>query len=391
MWATKGKDQEPRTTNQELNVMCKFPKEWAEFDVALSHDWLTGMRGGERVLEILCKGFPEASINTLIHNREVISQTINSHPITTSWLQSIPGVSSHYRSLLPIFPAAIKSMKPPQGDLLISTSHCVAKALRTSPETKHLCYCFTPMRYAWTFYDEYFGDNRIKAAIAKPMLAALRRWDFKASRRVDRFVAISKHVQKRIKTFYGRDSDIVYPPVDTERCTPGETTKGTFDLIVSAMVPYKRIDLAVSAYNKTGYPLKVVGVGGQLDKLRAMAKDNIEFSGWCSDKEVLELYRSCRMLVFPGEEDFGIVPLEVQSCGKPVVAYAKGGALETIQNNVTGIHFDEQNDDSLIDAVEICASKNWDPNVIRTHAESFGIGNFISGIADSIEKCRKTS
>jgi len=364
-----------------------FPEQWSRLNVILSHDWLTGMRGGERVLEILCEGFPKAPIYTLLCNPKVISPIINSHPISTSWLQSIPSVSRRYRSLLPLFPAAVKSMRPPEADLLISASHCVAKALRAQPRTKHLCYCFTPMRYAWTFYEEYFGKNRVKGAVAKPMLAAMRRWDRNASSRVDRFVAISKHVQKRIKAFYGRESDIVYPPVDTVRCTPGEPTAGAFDLVVSAMAPYKRVDLAVSAYSRTGYPLKVVGVGGQLDRLRAMAGDNTEFLGWRSDDEVLDLYRSCRMLIFPGEEDFGIVPLEVQSCGKPVVAYARGGSLETIRKDVTGVFFEEQSEDSLIAAVEKCASTEWNPVAIRAHAEAFGVENFISGIAQSVENC----
>jgi glycosyltransferase involved in cell wall biosynthesis len=244
------------------------------------------------------------------------------------------------------------------------------------------------MRYAWTFYDEYFGKSRIKAMAAKPMLAALRHWDCSTADRVDHFVAISKHVQKRIKKFYDRDSDIVYPPVDTGRCTPSAAPgEGGFDLVVSAMVPYKRIDLAVSAYTKLGYPLKIVGVGGQLEELRCKAGGNIEFLEWQPDSKVLELYRSCRMLIFPGEEDFGIVPLEAQACGRPVVAFRRGGALETIKENISGIFFDEQTPDSLLEAVEKCAAHKWNPAEIRRHAENFSIANFTRGISECMHRC----
>jgi glycosyltransferase involved in cell wall biosynthesis len=365
-----------------------FPDNWPKVNAALCHDWLTGMRGGERVLEILCEGFPDAAIHSLIANHSSVSDTIRKHRIETSWMQHIPGITDHYRSYLPLFPAAIRDLDPGDVDLVVSTSHCVAKSIRTGPRTRHLCYCFTPMRYAWTFYDEYFGKNRAKAVLAKPLLAALRRWDLNTATRVDRFVAISKHIQKRIKDFYGRESDVVYPPVDTERCTPGQNPgQGGFDLIVSAMVPYKRVDLAIEAYTRLGYPLKVVGVGGKLQELQANAGSNVEFMGWQSDDAVLQLYRDCRMLVFPGEEDFGIVPLEAQACGRPVVAYGCGGALETIKDGVSGVFFEIQTTDSLIDGIQRCAAQEWDPLAIRQHAEGFGIANFISGMATSMQRC----
>ncbi len=368
--------------------MTTFPDTWPKCRAALCHDWLTGMRGGERVLEILCDGFPDATIYSLLANPGSVSDTIRSHPIETSWMQRIPRIADTYRSFLPLFPAAVNNLRPDDVDLMVSTSHCVAKSIRTQPRTRHVCYCFTPMRYAWTFYDEYFGNNPAKAMLAKPLLAALRRWDRKTASRVDRFVGISKHVQKRIKDFYGRDADVVYPPVDTERCTPGEAPgSGGFDLIVSAMVPYKRVDLAVSAYTKLGYPLKVVGIGSGLSDLHAMAGDNIEFLGWQTDEAVLELYRTCRMLIFPGEEDFGIVPLEAQACGRPVVAYGRGGALETVSDGVSGVFFGEQTTEALIDGVERCAAQSWDMGAIRHHAEQFGTANFITGLADSMQRC----
>lgn len=355
-------------------------------NVLLSHDWLTGMRGGERVLEILCNGFPDAPVFTLFHNKSAISDTINSHDIRTSRLQSVPGILKYYRNLLPLFPMAIENMKTPDADLLISTNHCVAKGLKQQSGTKHVCYCFTPMRYAWTFYNEYFGANPLKAMLAKPILPAMRKWDRDSASRVDAFVAISKHVQKRIKQFYDRDSDIVYPPVNTKYWTPGDCDSEEFDLIVSAMVPYKRVDLAVQAYNKLGHPLKIVGIGGELQKLKSMAGSSIEFLEWQSDENILKLYRSCRMLIFPGEEDFGIVPLEAQACGRPVVAYAKGGALETIDDNTSGTFFKEQNVGSLLEAVEKCSSTKWNSSAIRNKAEKFNIQNFINNLADVIDK-----
>lgn len=355
--------------------------------VVLCHDWLTGMRGGERVLEILCRGFPNAPILTLLHNRAAVSETINAHPIHVSWLRHVPGIMTHYRNYLPVFPAALRSLHAPAADLMISTSHCVAKSVRPAPGTRHLSYCFTPMRYAWTFFDEYFGNRGLKAAMARPVLALLRAWDRRTSGSVDRFVAISGHVHDRIGRFYGREADVVYPPVDTDRCVPGRGAGDGFDLVVSALVPYKRIDLAIAAYRRLGTPLKIVGVGGELSRFRALAGGNIEFLGWQPDDKVLKLYQDCRMLIFPGEEDFGIVPVEAQCCGRPVVAYRRGGATETIVENRTGVFFDRQTEADLTDAVRRCAAMRWDPAVIRAHALRFNVQAFVDGMAGCIRKC----
>lgn len=367
--------------------MIRYPDSWKSLRVVLSHDWLTGMRGGERVLEILCNGFPDAPICTLIHNPESVSAAINRHAIHPSALQRVPGIASHYRRWLPLFPAAVSHLRPPDADLLVSTSHCVAKAVTPPAGAKHLCYCFTPMRYAWTFYEEYFGRNPLKAMVCKPLLAGLRRWDRRTAGRVDRFVAISRHVQQRIRDFYGRESDIVYPPVDTEFYTPTAGRVGDFDLVVSALVPYKRVDLAVRAYTRSGRSLKIVGVGSEYPRLRALAGPNVHFLEWQSDEAVRDLYRTCRCLVFPGEEDFGIVPLEAQACGRPVVAYGKGGARETVVDGVTGLFFDAQTEDAVLDVVERCAGVQWDPAVIHAHTETFGVQAFVDGLAASIERC----
>ncbi len=349
----------------------------------LGHDWLTGMRGGERILELHCQAFPEAPVATLLANMDAMSPDIASHRAVTSWFQRIPGISKRYRNLLPLMPAAARSVRVPACDLLFTSSHCVAKSFRKPAGARHVCCCFTPMRYAWLFREEYFR-NPVKRALVSPLLAWLRAWDRKTASNVDRFIAISQCVAERIRDFYGRESDVVYPPVDIDRCTPlpgGQGGKGGFDLVVSALVPYKRVDLAVETYTKNGWRLRVVGVGGQLDGLRAKAGPTVEILGWLPDEAVLELYRNCRMLLFPGEEDFGIVPVEAQACGRPVVAYAKGGALETVADGVSGVFFKEQTVEALADAVERAAAMDWDEDAVRGNALKFAAERFLEGEA----------
>lgn len=364
-----------------------YPDRFSNCRTVLCHDWLTGMRGGEKVLEILCDWFPDAPVCSLIYKQEAVSSRISSHSIITSPLQHIPGIFNNYRYFLPFFPAAVKSIPTPPSDLIISTSHCVAKGLRKpSTATRHLCYCFTPMRYAWLFRDEYIGNNPLKRLLAAPVLAYMRRWDKTNSENVDLFVAISDHVRKRIRKFYSREAEIVYPPVDTDRFTPSKESSSDFDLIVSALVPYKKVDLAVKAYSKLGTTLKIAGTGTEMDRLRSMAAGNIQFLGWQSDDQIRELYRNCRTLIFPGEEDFGIVPVEAQACGKPVVAFRKGGTLESILENQTGIFFNEQTPESIETAVIRCAAINWDRDTIRANAMRFSISSFIRGLAECIDK-----
>ncbi len=364
-----------------------YPRTWESLEVVLSHDWLTGMRGGERVLEILCRAFPRAPIFTMLHDPGAVSGTINRHPVHTSLLQQVPGARRHYRMFLPVMPYLVERFRPPEADILISTSHCVAKGIRPPPGMRHLCYCFTPMRYVWVFYEEYFGKSRLKQGLLSPLLGRLREWDRRSSRRVDRFVAISRNVQRRIESCYQRPADVVYPPVDLEWFTPGPGTGGEYDLIVSALVPYKRIDLAVRAYSRTGYPLVIVGTGTEYERLRRMAAENITFLGRQPDEAVRELYRGCRCLVFPGEEDFGLVPVEAQACGRPVVAYAAGGVLESVEEGVGGVFFDEQREDALISAVEECARRSWDGEKIRASVLRFSLRSFLEGLDRSIRRC----
>lgn len=353
--------------------------------VVLGHDWLTGMRGGERVLEHLCNAFPASDIVTLLHGKGLVSGAISSRKIVASFLQRIPAIEKHYRKFLPLMGLAAQKTPVPECDLFLTTSSCAAHAFEPCGSAKMLCYCFTPMRYAWLFPREYLGS--LKSFILSPYLAHLRKWDFDHSHRVDRYVAISRHVQKRIKDFYGRESDVVYPPVDTEKYTPppdmGKSDEG-YDFILSALTPYKKIDLAVKAYNKTGKKLKIAGQGSEMAKLRKIANGNIEFLGWRSDRDIVELYRGCRLFIFPGEEDFGITPLEAMACGKPVVAYGKGGVTETVIDGETGILFAEQTPESMIDALEKAGKTNWDRAAIRHRAEEFSPESFIAGMAKSV-------
>ena len=357
---------------------------------ALCHDWLTGMRGGERVLELLADAFPDAPVYTLIHNPGSVSERITRHPIHTSPLQHMPGVFEHYRNFLPFMPLLINRLKPAADlDVLVSTSHCVAKSIRTAPATKHICYCFTPMRYAWLFHEDYF-PHPVKRALLQPVLAVLRRWDRRTAKRVDHFVAISEHVRNRIQTFYGREADVVYPPTDTEYFHPDATPREAFDFIISALVPYKKVDLAVRAYTRSGYPLKIMGSGSGLAALQRIAGPNITFLGRQSDAVLREHYRRCRFLIFPGEEDYGIVPVEAMACGTPVIAYGKGGATETITENISGIFFPEQTEDSLIAAVNKAAAHTWDPAAIRACAERFDVPHFLQGLFDILERVVRT-
>lgn len=372
---------------QKQSERIVFPPSWSGLRVVLSHDWLTGMRGGERVLELLCRGFPKAPLFSLIYNPAAISAVINDHPIQTTWLQRVPGIFHWYRYFLPFFPGAIERLQAPEADLLISTSHCIAKGLRPPPGARHLCYCFTPMRYAWLFYEEYFGTSSVKKKVMQPILTRLRDWDRRASDRVDRFVTLSRHVRERIRKFYGRDAEVVYPPVRTEFFTPADVEPGGFDLIVSALVPYKCLDLAVHAYNRLGYPLKIVGTGTEYAALRRIARPHIEFLGWLTDEQIRALYRRCRLLIFPGEEDFGIVPVEAQACGRPVVALGRGGVLESVAEPDTGVFFHQQTIEALLAAVETAAARRWNPAVIRGRAEQFNVQRFIDEMDRQIRAC----
>ncbi|MBI4708382.1 MAG: glycosyltransferase [Candidatus Omnitrophica bacterium] len=320
--------------------------------VAIVHDWLTGMRGGEKCLEVFCELFPDATLFTLLHKKGSVSSVIENMRIKTSFLQYLPGVEKHYRNYLPLFPCAIESFDLKGYDLVLSSSHCVAKGARIPKNALHICYCYTPMRYAWMFFEEYFGNyGHLKKMLVTGILKWLREWDLKTNENVDFFIGIADNIKNRIMQFYGREASVIYPPVDVSRLNVSDKDEN-FYLVVSALVPYKRVDIAINAFNRLAKPLKVVGTGNSEKELRGIAKENIEFSGWVDETRLRDYYEKCSALIFPGEEDFGIVPVEAQACGKPVIAFAKGGALETITPE-TGVFFKDQTIDSLVEAVKL--------------------------------------
>ena len=356
--------------------------------VALLHDWLNGMRGGEKCLEALCELFPQSSIFTLFYEKGKPSQAIARHPIVTSFLQKFPNIFRNYRTYLPFFPKAVESFDLRGYDWVISTSHCVAKGAVKEEGSLHVSYCFTPMRYAWGFFDEYFGDKSpFSQRMIQFFLKRLRRWDLKTSNRVDHFVAISQHIKNRIAETYHRHADVIYPPVDTEFYTPNsQAQKEDFYLVVSALVPYKKIDLAVHAFNESGKKLLVIGDGPNKQSLQKIAKTNIRFLGWQSDEALRENYRKAKALIFPGEEDFGIVPLEMQACGGCVIALRKGGATETVVDGKTGLFFDEPTVESLNRTVEKFEQISLSAQHARENALRVGRERFKKEILAMIEK-----
>jgi len=372
--------------NRAIASSMELPKR-----IAIVHEWFTSMRGGEKCVEALCEVFPEATLFALLHVKGSVSPTIEHMPIRTSFVQHLPFAAEHYRYYLPLFPSAIERLDVSDFDLVISSNHCVAKGVRAAPHTLHICYCYTPMRYIWGLYDEYFGKDRagfITRAGMKLFLNYLRRWDVRTAVRPNHFVAISHNVRHRIREIYGRSSDIIYPPVDASVFTLSRRREDYF-LIVSALVPYKRVDLAIEAFNRTGDKLLIVGDGPDESKLYKTAQPNIEFVGWASEQQLKAYYAGCQALVFPGEEDFGIVPLEALASGKPVIAYAKGGCLETVKDTPefkTGILFREQTVDSLVAAIRRFKETEFSAESLRSFALTFDKKEFKRRMKEYIEK-----
>ena len=358
--------------------------------VAFVHDWLTGMRGGERVLEALCERFPDAELFTLVHVPGSVSPTIERLTIHTSFVQQLPRVSGYYRHCLLLFPAAIEQFSFDRFDLIVSVSHCCAKSIVRPGRVRHLCYCLTPMRYAWDQFDAYFGPDRLGrmgSAVMRPVMAGLARWDRDTADRADRYVAISHYVAGRIRRYYNREAIVVYPPVDTEFFHPDDTVASRQALVVSALVPYKRIDVAIDACRLASVPLTVVGDGPDRARPERAGGPDVRFLGSLSNEEIRDLYRRSAVTLLPGEEDFGIVPLEAQACGRPVVALGRGGALETVVQGVTGALVPDLDARAFADAIVDTIERPFDRAAIRTHAERFSRRRFADEMTALISTC----
>jgi glycosyltransferase involved in cell wall biosynthesis len=330
--------------------------------VALVHDWLTGTRGGERVLRELALLFPEATLFTLFRFPGTVPPEIDALSVEATFLQRLVSPSRDYRKLLPLFFPAAESWDLSGFDLVVSSSHCVAKNARKGPGAFHVCYCHTPVRYLHDQFEAYF---RRRPAAVRALARAARRplaaWDVRTSRRVDAFLANSENVRGRIRRLYGREAAVVFPPVDTAFFTPGPAGRRSGFLIVSALAPYKRLDEAIDAANRGRWPLTIAGFGPEEARLRRSAGESVRFAGTPPDEELRDLYRSAEAVLMPGEEDFGIVPVEAQACGTPVVALGRGGATETVEDGLTGVLYEEPGPAALAAAVERLRGLRLDP------------------------------
>jgi glycosyltransferase involved in cell wall biosynthesis len=356
------------------------------------------MRGGEKCLEVAARRWPDARLFTLLHDRGSVSADIERLRIRTSFLHHFPRAAKLYRYLLPLMPAAVSGWRLPPADLVVSFSHCVAKSVQPPPATPHVCYCFTPMRYAWHLRQAYFGGRLVglPARLLDRLLDELRDWDRRTAERVSHFVAISRTIQARIRECYGRDSTVIYPPVDTDFYTPAAVPREDFYLVVSAFAPYKRIDLALAACARLGRQLVVIGSGQDRARLQALAGPETRFLGWQPDEVIRDHLRRCKALLFPGEEDFGIVPVEAMATGTPVIALGKGGATETVvplggkgRAEPTGVLYPEQSGDGLIEAMRRFELRGGDiaPQACRRQALRFAASRYarqLFGYLDAI-------
>lgn len=344
--------------------------------VAIVHDWLTIYGGAESIIRILHDLFPEAPIYTSVYDKDNMPDDFKEMDIRTSFLQKMPFAKKKYTSYLQLMPKAFESFNLSEYDLVISSSTCCAKGVKTRKDAFHICYCNTPMRYAWDFYDEYVsGKNFLARTYIGMVMPGIRKWDKKSSERVDSFIANSNNVAERIKRHYGRDSKVIYPPVRTSMFVPSEIDED-FYLAVSRLVPYKKIDLIAEAFTKINKKLYVIGGGSEFEKIKTVSGPSVSLLGRLSDEEVLSYMQRCKAFVFPGEEDFGITPVEAQACGKPVIAFGKGGATETVIDGVSGVYFSEQNVDSVCDAVERFEKLEFDKKKITDNAARFSEERF---------------
>jgi glycosyltransferase involved in cell wall biosynthesis len=346
--------------------------------VAIVHYWLVGMRGGEKVLESLCRLFPDADIFTHVYNPAAISATIKAHRIQTSFIARLPFATRNYQSYLPLMPLALEQLDLRGYDLIISSESGPAKGIIPPPRALHICYCHSPMRYVWNMFHDYRERSGFVTRLAMPLLSHyIRNWDVVSAARVHSFAANSRTVAQRLRAYYRRDSTVIYPPVAVDEFSPAPAGEiGDYWLMVGELAPYKRPELAVEAFNRSGEKLVVIGGGEMLARLRALAKPNVALLGPQPFDALKRHYAGCRALVFPGEEDFGIVPVEAMASGRPVIAFGRGGATESVVDGQTGVFFQRQTVGDILDAVERCEALRLDPKAIAARAKEFSADRF---------------
>lgn len=347
--------------------------------VAIIHYWLVGMRGGEKVLEALCRMYPCADIFTHVYDASAVSDVIKQHRIHTTFINRLPGAKKLYKKYLPLMPMALEQMDLNEYDLVISSESGPSKGIIPSPAALHVCYCHSPMRYIWNMYNRYYDSSGLMTRLMMPPLAHyLRTWDVATANRVDHFAANSATVAQRIKSYYRRDSEIIHPPVDTTAFHPIPSSEvGDHYLMVGELVSYKRPDLAVEAFNLMKAKLVVIGGGEMLDRMRRIAGPTVTIMGPQPFDVLREQYSRCKALIFPGEEDFGIVPVEAMASGRPVIAFGRGGATETVVADKTGVFFDIQTTEAIIDAVERLERMDFNPADAVARAAEFRTDVFI--------------
>lgn len=358
--------------------------------VALIHYWLVNMRGGEKVLEALCELYPQADIFTHVVDEQALTPTLQSHNIRTTFINCLPWAKQRYQLYLPLMPLALEQLDLSGYDLVISSESGPAKGVIVGPNSMHICYCHSPMRYLWDMYNDYLQTASRPVRLLFPLLAHyLRMWDRHSATGVDHFIANSGFIAKRIAKYYRREATVIHPPVAVEDFFIAEQTEDYY-LLFGQLVPYKRADLAVEAFNRLGKPLLIMGDGEQLESLKRIAKDNIRFLGKQPFEQVKHHLAHCRALIFPGMEDFGIVPVEAMASGRPVIAYAAGGALETVKDGVSGLFFENQTPESLIEALERFEriEQTFNPQNIHQYAKQFGKENFKQTVLKFVESCR---
>ena len=354
--------------------------------IAIAHDYLIQFGGAERVLLALMDAFPNAPVYTLLYDREGMPIRIDESRIRTSWLQKLPGARRHHRYFPLLMPLAVEQLDFSGYDVVISDTHSFTKGIITGPETLHISYCFTPTRYVWDDCHRYvreFSRLAFFKRLAPVGISYLRMWDYYASQRVNHYLTLSQVVAQRIQKYYRRPAEVLPPPVDVDRYTPGKDNDGYY-LVVSRLVPYKRVDLAIDACERIGRTLLVVGTGPEYELLKQRAGKNTVFLGFVDDQDLPELYGKAKALLFPQEEDFGITPLEAAAAGKPTIAYGAGGALETIEDGVTGMFFQEQTTEALCRAIQDYEQRSWDPLIIRRHAEKYRREHFLQAIRQKV-------